>query len=245
MSQNMFAAALALIVAVAVVAVAVYIVTSSTDRLVRGVASLGLTEVPWWLLRAARGRHRRPWGYADPKPPKVFHGVDMAVTFPTDPIAVAVDEHGRVHLVRPPDAPPYADAARLMAAFTPPVPDLAVRAAEILAHEEDAEHVAIPERTGAGAAEDWSPAAEIATELTMPVLSRTPTTPPDADELAILARFDDLVNRCWTEVPAWHLDFARENDAWLEAANVDPTPHKRWRQGALEWPTAAHALVRI
>jgi hypothetical protein len=247
MSRDVFAALLALLLSAALAAVLLYIVASSTSRHVRAVASLGLTEVPWWLLRAPRGRHVRPRGYVEPGPflppaPTYAWGVDMA--FPDqEPVAVAVDEKGLVHVVhRDGEHHVGADAVdalvyALQAAYAPAVPDLKVRVDELLAHEEHEQREAAgPTRTEVGATDDWSPAAEVAAMHIPPVIARTA---PDAEEARILAELDGIAASL-REVPEWLVEFGHETDAWLRAADVPAVAierHQRWRQGVMDWPT--------
>jgi hypothetical protein len=219
MSQDQFGTILAVMAVAAFAAVTAYVVTSSNDRLVRGVASLGLTEVPWWLLRAPRGRHVRPWRSLAPEPGRP---------------AVAV---GRARPVAPDPDPDFAAEVESFIAVlaSPPVPDMEVRVAEILAHEEvhDRRDPA-PERTGEGATAEWSPMADInVAPRPVPTLARTA---PDAEELRLLAALDRVVHEL-NEVPEDMRDWARKVDASLEATKLNLDGHRRWRQQAFEVPT--------
>lgn len=223
MSQDLFFLALGLIVAAGFAAVLGYIVTSSTDRAVRAVASLGLTEVPWWALRRPQGRHVAPRGYVPPIPPVP---AVVAVGIATVPV---VDERGLVHVSLPvqEDEP------------APVKPPLEVRVAEILAHQEADEHEAPPPaRTDEGATEDWSPVEEMAAvarpaDRPAPTLARTE---PDARELEILAAFDRLAASL-AEVPAYLSELARVVDASLEATRLNAEAHQRWRQQVFQVQT--------
>lgn len=254
MSRDAFATTLAAILAAAFVAVWAYIAASTTSCALRHFLTAGLDElVPWHRLRfprlPRRGRHAARWrdttaewlakgrpATEEPSAAIVAVGVDLAEA--GGDTLVAVDGKGLVHVfhgvakVEPPTGTELL-RERVEAWIAAMPPPLEVRVAEVLAYGEDEAHL-VPARTDAGATADWSPVTEVAAMVLPPVVARTA---PDAEEARILSEFAGLTER-WVEVPEYLVEWGREVDAYLEAADLNSTPHRRWRQGVLDFPTS-------
>jgi hypothetical protein len=214
MSQTAFMAALTAITLVGAVAILAFIYVSAVDQpMVRTLVSFGVPLAWAWIN--PQGAHRAPWGYVPPAP----RVRARAAVLPPAPVLPVVTE-----------------AAEILASA--PLP---VRVAEILAHNEADDHLVIPERTEAGATENWSPTAEVAAEPLPVVLAQSPL---DGEARGILDAFDRLCGDVRV-VPEWATDWARKVDATLEAAGIGNEPHKRWRAGVVYSPTGELPKVLI
>lgn len=212
MSHNVFMALLTSIVLVGFAAVWAYCYGSAVDQpAVRAVLTLGVPRLAAWINPP--GVHRAPWGYVPPPTPR------RAVTLAPSPVVAIILGTGEV-----------LDSA--------PLP---VRVAEILAHNEDDEHIPLPERTDEGATDTWSPTLEVSRERAVPTLVRSE---PDADERALLAAMEAL-GEDLRKVPDWLTEWGAQTDAYLEAAGLRSEPHKRWRAGILDFPTGELPRVLI
>ncbi len=232
MSQSAFVAVLTAVVVAAFAAVWIYAATSTTNPAVRHFLTAGLdTLIPWYRIRLPRrGRHARRWSDttaewlakgapAPADPPAVGRA---AVPLGTATSLTVVDSDGYVHVSEP-----------VSVVATPLTAPLDVRVAEILAHEEDEVVTAVTPRSSVGATEEWSPRDEVAAMRVPPVVARTA---PDAEEARILAEFAGLTEG-FTEVPDYLVEWGRQVDAYLEAADLNADAHRRWRQQVQDIPT--------
>lgn len=104
------------------------------------------------------------------------------------------------------------------------------------------EPLEVPERTDAGATEDWSPMAEVeAVEDTAPGISAA-HTPPDMVERTLLADFDAIVADL-RAVPKDLVAFAEVVDASMAQAGMDGESHRRWRATAFDVPTGEFRMA--
>lgn len=236
MSQDLFAAVLAALLAVAAAAVYAYIYVNAVDQpAVRTALTLGVTRVPWARLWAARPRLRLGGGHRAPAVESIRDW--LADLKPNTPFVLAFDG------ARPDDVMVFERHGSGALRQVHPeliVPDLDVRVAEILAHREDG-NVIPPSRTAEGATEEWSPTAEVAAAAAPPTIAHRG---PDAEERAILAELDRLAAD-WRTMPDYLQEWAKTTDAHLEAAGLNPEPHQRWRAGVLEFPTSELPLALV
>lgn len=86
-----------------------------------------------------------------------------------------------------------------------------------------------------GATEDWSPSAELEPAAVPACAARTCADP---DELRILADAQSLVES-WRTDPDWLTEFRASVDAAFQRTDLNDEPHRRWRQRALDFDTAA------
>lgn len=133
--------------------------------------------------------------------------------------------HGR-HITGAPVHDPIECACELEPDDAPPSGDVRQRPTM----SDDPDHT--------GATEEWSPVADAdaADQEAVRHEVRISSTEPDADEKAILAALDDLVDS-WRASPEYLVEWRDVVDEHLVAAGVDTDPHHRWRYRFLEVPT--------